>query len=230
MWRRCAVCWDAWHFRLLHTSVQSRRTAAKVRRSRALVYREWGGPPCGHSTRPAAGAEPGRRRPCGRSARLTTGEFIDDLIADPTASRIRRAASSLAGRSSARRRSPRRPPRRPWRAAGLTPTAQGAGTSGYPSLFPGQNARNFAEIRNDENAHVAFLQNALGSNAFTQPQFQNLVIPSNNVNLFVATSAIFENTGVGAYLAGGALLTQPTLVQAASILAVEANHAGYSTP
>ena len=112
-------------------------------------------------------------------------------------------------------------------AAGLTPAAQGAGTSGYPSLFPGQNARNFAEIRNDENAHVAYLRNALGSNSFAQPQFQNLVIPSNNVNLFVATSAIFENTGVGAYLAGGSFLTQPTLVKAASILTVEANHAGY---
>jgi hypothetical protein len=109
----------------------------------------------------------------------------------------------------------------------LTPSAQAAGTSNYPSLFPGQNARTFAEIRSDENAHVAYLQNALGSNAFAQPQFQNLTIPSNNVTLFVATSAIFENTGVGAYLGGGALLTQPTLVKAASILVIEANHAGY---
>ncbi len=112
-------------------------------------------------------------------------------------------------------------------AGGLIPSAQAAGPSNYPSLFPGQNARNFAEIRNDENAHVAYLRNALGSNAFAQPQFQNLAIPANNVNLFVATSAIFENTGVGAYLAGGAFLTQPTLVKAASILTVEANHSGY---
>jgi hypothetical protein len=112
-------------------------------------------------------------------------------------------------------------------AVGLTPSAPAAATSKYPELFSGQNARTFAEIRNDENAHVAYLQNALGSNAFAQPQFQNLTIPSNNVTLFVATSAIFENTGVGAYLAGGAFLTQPTLVKAAGILTVEANHAGY---
>ena len=112
-------------------------------------------------------------------------------------------------------------------ASGIASPARAAGTSNYPSLFSGQNARNFAEIRADENAHVAYLQNALGSNAFMQPQFQNLAIAPNNVNLFVATSAIFENTGVGAYLAGGSLLTQPTLAQAASILAVEASHSGY---
>ncbi len=111
--------------------------------------------------------------------------------------------------------------------AGMPSTAQAAGTPTYPNLFPGQNARTFAEIRADENAHVAYLQNALGSNAFAEPQFQNLAIPSNNVYLFVATSAIFENTGVGAYLGGGAYLTQPTLVKAAGILATEAAHAGY---
>ena len=113
-------------------------------------------------------------------------------------------------------------------ASGLAPSAQAAGTgSRYPSLFPGQNARNFAEIRDDENFHVAYLQNALGSNAFPQPQFKNLVIPANNPILFVAVSSIFENTGVGAYLAGGAFLTQPTLAKAAGILAVEAYHSGY---
>ncbi|HEY2157503.1 MAG TPA: ferritin-like domain-containing protein [Isosphaeraceae bacterium] len=109
----------------------------------------------------------------------------------------------------------------------MTQSAQAAGSSNYPSLFPGQNARTFAEIRADENAHVAYLQNALGSNAFPQPQFQNRTIPSNNPTLFVATAAIFENTGVGAYLAGWAFVTQPTLAKAAGVLADEASHSGY---
>jgi hypothetical protein len=111
--------------------------------------------------------------------------------------------------------------------AGVAPTARAAGTSTYPSLFPGQNGRNFSEIRDDENAHVAFLQNALGANAYSMPQFQSLVIPANNVNLFVGTSAAFENTGVGAYLAAAPLLTTTGLTQAAGILAVEAYHSGY---
>ena len=112
-------------------------------------------------------------------------------------------------------------------ASNMASPARAAGTSRYPELFSGQNARNFAEIRNDENAHVAYLQNVLGANAFTQPQFQNLAIAPNNSILFVATSSIFENTGVGAYIAGGSLLTQPTLAKASQILAVEAYHSGY---
>ena len=111
--------------------------------------------------------------------------------------------------------------------AGVASTARAAGTSNYPSLFPGQNARNFAEIRADENFHVAYLQNALGSNAYPQPQFQGLAIAPNNPILFVATSSIFENTGVGAYLAAAPLLTTPTLAKASGILAVEAYHSGY---
>ena len=111
-------------------------------------------------------------------------------------------------------------------AGSAIPSAQAA-TSTFPSLYAGQNARNFAEIRDDENAHVAILQNALGAFSYSMPAFKNLVIPANNVNLFVATSSIFENTGVAAYLAGTPLLTPAGLAKAAGILAVEAYHSGY---
>ena len=112
-------------------------------------------------------------------------------------------------------------------ASTMASTAHAASKPTLPSFYEGSTARTFAEIRGDENAHVAYLQNALGSNAFPAPAFQNLTIPANNPFLFAATATVFENTGVGAYLTGGAFLTQPTLAKASGILAVEAYHSGY---
>jgi hypothetical protein len=114
-------------------------------------------------------------------------------------------------------------------AAGLAKEASGA-TYGakLPELYPNWNAKNFSEIRADENAHVAFLLNALGSAAAPAPQFTNLDIAKGNPILFAAYSSVLENTGVGAYLAGAALIQSPTyLASAASILTVEAYHSGY---
>src|SRR5579875_398903 len=50
----------------------------------------------------------------------------------------------------------------------------------------------------DENAHVAALQQALGSNAIAQPQFRFDHIPANQ-SAFQQTAFVLENTGVHAY-------------------------------
>jgi hypothetical protein len=114
-------------------------------------------------------------------------------------------------------------------AAGATGEALAAGRPPQlPNLYPGWNARNFSEIRADENAHVQFLVNALGAAALPAPAFTNLNIAGRNPITFAAYAAVFENTGVGAYLAGASLLQNPTYLNAAAgILAVEAYHAGY---
>jgi Ferritin-like domain len=95
-----------------------------------------------------------------------------------------------------------------------------------PSLYPGWNRANFNQIRADENAHVAFLLNALGAAARPKPTFQNLLQP--DVMSFVRTSFVFENTGVGAYLgAAPILVNKGYLAAAGSILTIEARHAGF---
>lgn len=95
-----------------------------------------------------------------------------------------------------------------------------------PFLYKGWNARNFASIRTHENAHVAFLQQALGASAFPDPGFKNLAQP--NARAFAITSRIFENTGVATYLGALPLIFNPAYVAAAgSIALVEGRHSGY---
>jgi hypothetical protein len=84
----------------------------------------------------------------------------------------------------------------------------------------------FQEIQSDENAHVAFLAKALGSGARPKPTFKGL--DQSSVSAFIALSRAFENTGVGAYLFGaGAITSKDILGSAASILTIEARHAGF---
>jgi hypothetical protein len=84
----------------------------------------------------------------------------------------------------------------------------------------------FSDIRRHENAHVAFLVNALGAAARPKPTFQNLLQP--NFRLFVQTSQALENTGVGAYLgAAPVILSRAYLAAAGSIALIEARHAGW---
>jgi hypothetical protein len=97
-----------------------------------------------------------------------------------------------------------------------------------PSLYRGWNARNFQEIRADENDHVEFLLGALGDLARPMPNFKNL--EQSTVVSFAMVSEALENTGVGAYLGAlplligfGSAYTQP----AATIALIEARHAGY---
>jgi len=77
----------------------------------------------------------------------------------------------------------------------------------------------------DENNHVAFLQNALGSDAIAQPQFNFQGIPENQAE-FQQTAFVLENTGVHAYLGQAGNLQNPAyLAAAASIVTIEARHA-----
>jgi hypothetical protein len=78
----------------------------------------------------------------------------------------------------------------------------------------------------DERAHVAALTKALGSKAVPQPQF-NFGDTVKNEKTFAATSFVLENTGVHAYLGqAGNISTPAYLGVAASIMTIEARHAG----
>lgn len=84
----------------------------------------------------------------------------------------------------------------------------------------------FQEIRRDEDDHVAFLKQALGSAARPKPSFKGL--KQDDVNHFIQLSQVFENVGVGAYLmAAPAISSKGILAAAGSILTIEARHAGY---
>lgn len=117
----------------------------------------------------------------------------------------------LGGVSAVRAASPRKKPSPP---------------NQLPDLYPNWNAMNFAQIRTDENTHVAFLLNALGSNARPKPNFMNLEQP--DVFSFAQTSFVLENTGVGAYLDAAPLInSKEYLAAAGAILTIEARHSGY---
>ncbi len=114
--------------------------------------------------------------------------------------------------------------------AALALTSSGveaANNNVIPSLYGGWNARNFAEIRDDENDHVRILRGILGVFARPKPTFRNLV--SANAQAFVTLAQTFENTGVGAYLGVAAYIDNIAgiLPTAASIAQVEAYHSGY---
>jgi hypothetical protein len=91
---------------------------------------------------------------------------------------------------------------------------------------PAGQRKNFESIRTHEDAHVAFLVNALGASARPKPNFQNL--EQKHYADFVVTAQALENTGVGAYLgAAPAIDSMDYLAAAASIAFIEARHAGY---
>jgi len=78
-----------------------------------------------------------------------------------------------------------------------------------------------------ENAHVAFLKNALGAAAVKSPKF-DFKGTSTNQAKFKATAQVLEDTGVAAYLGqAGNIKSKAILGAAASVLAVEARHAGW---
>jgi hypothetical protein len=83
-----------------------------------------------------------------------------------------------------------------------------------------------AVVTKDERAHVAFLQKALGSKAVKEPKFDFKGIPTNEA-MFAATAQVLENTGVHAYLGQAGNIKNPAyLGAAASIVTIEARHAG----
>jgi Ferritin-like domain len=96
-------------------------------------------------------------------------------------------------------------------------TLSGHGLSAYDA---------FHEIRKDEDNHVSFLKQALGSYARPKPKFKNL--RQSSTHAFIQLSQVFENVGVGAYLmAAPAISSKGYLAAAGSILTIEARHAGY---
>jgi hypothetical protein len=77
----------------------------------------------------------------------------------------------------------------------------------------------------DENAHVAALQQALGSNAIASPTFNFQGIPENQA-MFQQTAYVLENTGVHAYFGQINNIRLPAYLAAAgSIAIVEGRHA-----
>ncbi len=103
-----------------------------------------------------------------------------------------------------------------------------------PELFRNQNREYFRQIQADENAHVAFIVQALGGvkgqtpggMARPKPTFQGL--RASNYRQFLALSTIFENTGVGAYQGAAPIIfSKDVLTKTASIAFVEAFHSGF---
>ena len=81
-------------------------------------------------------------------------------------------------------------------------------------------------VLRDEKAHVAFLKKALGSKAVKSPKFDFQGIPGNEAK-FKKTAAVLENTGVHAYFGQAGNIAKPAYLKAAaSILTIEARHAG----
>ena len=98
-------------------------------------------------------------------------------------------------------------------------TSAGAVTSPQLKTF-------LAVVTKDERAHVTFLKSALGHKAVKEPKFNFKGIP-NNEAMFAATAQVLENTGVHAYLGqAGNLKVAAYLGAAASIVTIEARHAG----
>jgi hypothetical protein len=80
-------------------------------------------------------------------------------------------------------------------------------------------------VTRDENAHVAFLKKALGSKAATEPKF-DFKGANTNIETFMKTAAVLENTGVHAYSGQALNIKSAAYVKAAiSILTIEARHA-----
>jgi hypothetical protein len=105
------------------------------------------------------------------------------------------------------------------------------------SLIPGTDLAIFQQISKHENAHVAYLQAALGSSAVAKPSFDfsggsgsgsgPFGNPFANYATFQALSQAFEDTGVRAYKGQAPnLQSQPSILTVAlQIHSVEARHA-----
>lgn len=108
-----------------------------------------------------------------------------------------------------------------------SPTSTANGGNKLASLKAiSDNKSAFTEIQQDENQHVAFLTSALKSAARPKPTFQGLL--QADIMAFAMVSMVLENTGVGAYLFGaGAISDKGNLAAAATILTIEARHAGF---
>ena len=86
--------------------------------------------------------------------------------------------------------------------------------------------RAFQSIQKHENAHVTFLEAALGDLARPKPTFVKLA--QRNLKAFATLARAFENTGAGAYVAAAPAINDPAYLAAAgSIGSVESRHSGF---
>lgn len=103
------------------------------------------------------------------------------------------------------------------------------GASTLLTVTPATIKNAFTEIMYDEAAHVTFFQKALTQAGVTprpKPTFKGLA--QANLRDFATMSRAFENTGVAAFLmAMPAISNQDYTAAAASILTIEARHAGF---
>ena len=103
---------------------------------------------------------------------------------------------------------------------------------GTPGLIPAEMRESFDQIRRHEVAHVAFLQQLLGSRAVAKPTFDYTARGAfadvfSNGQTFAAVAQTFEDTGVRAYKGQAANLMghNDVLRAALRIHSVEARHA-----
>jgi hypothetical protein len=93
--------------------------------------------------------------------------------------------------------------------------------------FGGSVGRFARVVKAHEVAHVKALQGALGAKAVKKPRF-NFKGTTTNEAKFKATAQVLEDTGVAAYMGQvGNIKAKPILLAAASILSIEARHAGW---
>jgi rubrerythrin len=88
--------------------------------------------------------------------------------------------------------------------------------------------RQFAEVvGGQEQAHVKYIIDALGSSAPKSPKYRFGDATSNPAK-FIATAISLEQTGVAVYNGQAVNLTPKTLAAVARIVSVEARHAGWA--
>jgi rubrerythrin len=90
----------------------------------------------------------------------------------------------------------------------------------------GDLGRYVSVVRGHERQHLAFLQKALGSSARKEPKL-DFGEATSDPRRFTDAAIALEETVVAAYNGQAANLTKPTLAQAATIVSVEARHAGW---
>ena len=160
------------------------------------------------------------------------------LASDPIES-VPSAVDSLPAAAEAIRERHRRSFLRAGLAAALTPAAAAALSSSaqaatsyakqLPSFYAGNTARNFAEIRLNENTHseiIAFAIESLGGTPRPKPTFTGTTFTT--VKDFLAKSILFENTGAGAYFGSAPAISNPSVLGvAASIGFTESYQGGF---
>jgi hypothetical protein len=81
-------------------------------------------------------------------------------------------------------------------------------------------------VRHHERAHVAFFKRVLGSSARKEPDL-DFGDATSDPEMFTAAAIALEETVIAAYNGQAVNLTKDTLAKAATIVSVEARHAGW---